>query len=124
MLREGERYVLATSKAPVIQKALSLVLAGVKSEGDASSDTHQILELFTRNGCDRLILDLRTAREVPGGMAPRVTNLRASHLGQVLVVTNEATAPHILQEVRVLCRSHFSAQYLAAGLLALAHMLF
>jgi hypothetical protein len=124
MLKKGERHVLATGKGPVIQKALSLVLAGVKSEGDASPRTCHIFEEFARNGCDKLLLDLRTAGELPAGAAPRVRNLHASQLGQVLVVTGDVTAPHILQEVRALCRSHFSPQYLAAGLLALANMLF
>jgi hypothetical protein len=124
MLKKGERYVLATGNASVIRKALSLVLAGVKSEGDVSPGTYQSLELFARNGCDRLVLDLRTARELPAGMAPRVRNLRASHLGQVLVVTADVTASHILHEIRALCRPHFSPQYLTSGLRALAQMLF
>jgi hypothetical protein len=124
MLKDRERYVLATSKASVIRKALSLVLAGAKSEGDVSADVYQSLELLARNGCERLVLDLRAAIGFPAGTAPRFTNLRASHLGHVLVVTSEATAPQILQEVRALCGSHFSPQYLAAGLLAIAHTLF
>jgi hypothetical protein len=124
MLKKGERHVLAIGKASVIRKALSLVLEGVKSAGDASPDTCQSLEVFARNGCGRLLLDLRTARELPAGTAPRVWNLQANHLGQVLVVTGDVAAPDILQEVRALCRPHFSPQYLAAGLLALAHMLF
>ena len=123
-MKKGERHVLATGKGPVIRNALSLVLAGVKSEDDVSPGTRQSLELFARNGCDRLLLDLRTARELPAGTVPGIRNLRASQLGQVLVVTGDVTAPEILQEVRALCRSHFSPEYLAAGLLAVAHLLF
>lgn len=124
MLKKRERHVLATCKPSLIQKALSMVLAGVQSGGDASPGTCQSIERFSRNGCGRLLLDLRTARELPAGTAPSIRNLTASHLGQVLVVTGDVTAPQILQEAKALCRSHFSPQYLATGLLAVAHMLF
>lgn len=124
MLKQDERYILTTGKASVIRDALSLVLAGVKSEGDLTPGSRERLGALTRECCDRLILDLRTAKELPSGISPKVRNLRVSHLGQVLVVTGEVTGSEILDEIEALCRPHFSPGHLASSLLAFVHMLF
>ncbi len=123
-MKEGERYILTTGKTSVIRNALSLVLAGVKSEGDITPGTRQGLEALTWERCDRLILDLRMAGEPPGDTSPRVRNLRVSHLGQVLVITGEVTAPEIIREIEALRYPHSSPQHLASSLLAFAQMLF
>lgn len=124
MLKNSERYVLTTGKASVIRDALVLVLAGVKPEGDLSPARRERIEAFARVHCDQLILDLRTAEDRPGGISPRVRNLRVRHLGQVLVVTGEAAGPEILHDIKALSRPHFSPQYLSAALLAFVHTLF
>lgn len=124
MLKDRERYVLTTGKASVIRDALSLVLAGVKREGDLSRATRERIETFARGHCDQLILDLRTAEDRPGGISPRVGNLRVRHLGRVLVVTGEAAAPQILHDIKALSRPHLSPQYLGVALLVFVHMLF
>lgn len=124
MLKEGKRHVLITEKAPVIRNALSALLAGVKSEGDVTPGTREKLEAFAKQGCDRLVLDLRTVKEAPGGIASGVRNLRASQLGPVLVVTGEVAAPHILQEIEALRRHHPFPKHVATGLLAFVHMFF
>lgn len=123
-MKQGERYILTTGKASVIRDALSLVLAGVKSAGDLTPGSRERLGALTREHCDRLILDLRTAKELPSSISPRVRNLRVSHLGQVLVVTGEVTGSEILHEIEVLRRPHFSPGHLASSLLAFVHMLF
>ena len=124
MVEEGERYILTIGKASVIRDALSLVLAGVKSEGDLTPGSRERLEAFAKNGCDRMILDLRTGKELPGGISPRVRNLRVSHIGQVLVVTGEVSEPGILQQIEALRRPHSFPQHLTSSLLAFIHMLF
>ncbi|MEJ2007612.1 MAG: hypothetical protein P8Z30_05535 [Acidobacteriota bacterium] len=106
-MEEGERHVLTSGKAFVIRDALSLILAGVKSEGDITPGTRERLWAFVKERCDRLILDLRTAKDPTEGVSPGVRNLRVSHLGQVLVVTGEVTAPEILHEIQALRRPRF-----------------
>lgn len=124
MLKNSERYVLTTGKASVIRNVLSLVLTEIKSEADVSPGTHQSLKAFAKNGCDRMVLDLRAVREPPVGIGSGVSNLKASYIGQVLVVTGEVSAPRILREIDALRRPHFSPQCLASALLTFIHMLF
>lgn len=123
-MKQGERYILTTGRASAIRDALSLVLAGVKSEGDLTPGSRERLGVLTREHFDRLILDLRTAKELPSGTSPRVQNLQVSHLGQVLVVTGEVTGSDILHEIEALRRPHFSLGHIASSLLAFVHMLF
>jgi hypothetical protein len=123
MLKDGERYVLTTGKVSVIQGVLSLLLAGVKSEGAVAPSAYQSLDAFSKNGCDRMILELRTPKETPAGISPKVGNLRVSYIGQVLVVSGEVTSPEILREIERLRRPHFSLQYVASALLAFVHVL-
>ncbi len=123
-MKKGERYILTTGKASVIRNALYLVLAGVKSEGDLTPGTREGLSALVKERCDRLILDLRMAGEPPGSISPRVRNLRVSHLGEVLVVTGDVTAPGMIREIEALHHPHSSSQHLASSLLAFAHMLF
>lgn len=120
-LNASERYVLTTSKASVIRGVLSLLLARVKSEGDVSPGTLQSLEALSREGCDRLIVELRRPREPPAGISPRVRNLRVSHLGQVLVVSGEVSSPEILHEIEMLRRPRYSFQSLTTTLLTFVH---
>lgn len=118
------RYVLTTGKVSVIRAVLSLVLAEVKSGGDVAPGTYQSLQAFAKDGCDRMILELRRPKEPPAGISPRVRNLRASHMGQVLVVSGEITAPEILHEIEALARPHFSPKHVISGLLAFVRTLF
>lgn len=71
-----------------------------------------------------MILDLRTPKERTGENSPGVRNLRASRIGQVLVVTGEVTGPQMLREFDALRRSHLSIRNVTSGLVAVAHMLF
>jgi len=123
MLKDGERYVLTTGKPSVIRDLLSLVLAEARCEGDRTPGSRERLEAFTSRRCDRLILDLRTTEELPGGISPRVRNLRVSHIGRVLVVTGVVARSRILHEIEALRRPRFSPQPLTTTLLAVVHML-
>ena len=124
MMKDPERYVLTTSKAPVIQDVLSLVLGMVKSERNLAPGTIPSLEAYTKNGCNRMILELRRPKQSPVGISPTVRNIRVSHLGEVLVLTGDATAPEILREIEAIRRPHFSLQYLATGMVAFGHLFF
>lgn len=123
-MEEGERHILTTGEASVIRDALTLVLGGIKSEGDLTPSTQERIEAFTREHWTRLILDLRTARDLPDGISPKVRNLRASHIGQVLVITGEVTSPEILHEIDVLRHTHSFPAHVSSGLRSVVHMLF
>lgn len=123
-MKEGERYVLTTGKASVILGALSLLLAGGKSEGNLTPGSRERLETFVSERCNRLILDLRRAKELPGAVAPKVRNLRVSHVGPVLVVTGQVTSFEILHEIESLCHSRSLLGRFASGLRAFAHLSF
>jgi hypothetical protein len=114
MLTDIERYVLTTGKASVIREVLSLVLAGVKSEGDVSPGTYPSLESVVKNGCDRMVLELRRPKEPSACISPGVRNLRANRLGRVLVVTGDVAAPGILHEIEALSRPHFFHKYVTS----------
>lgn len=123
-MKEAERCVLIIEKAPVIRGALSVLLAEVKSKNSLTPGTLETLEGFARQGCDKLILDLRNAKESLGGIAPGVRNLRISHIGQVLVVSAEVTEPGILQKIKDIHRAHHFPAHLASGLRFFVHLLF
>lgn len=124
MLKERDRHILVTEKASVIRDVLSVLVAEVKSEGGATPGTHERLEAFAKEGCGRLVLDLRTVKEPSGGISRGVRNLRASQLGPVLVVTGEVAAPRILHQLEAPRHSHSFPRHVASGLLAVVHMLF
>lgn len=123
MSGEVERRTLTTEKASVIKEALSLVLSGVRYAGDVSPGTSASLEAYARNGCQRMVLDLRAAKNVPFGGVSGVRNLRASHIGQVLVVTGEVTDPGILHQIDVRNHRQPFPAHLASALVAAAQML-
>lgn len=123
-MKEAERRILTTEKAAVIRNALCTLLARVNSEGDIAAGTRKRLEAFAKQGCEKLILDLRMAEKSSGGVSPGVRNLRASQLGPVLVVTGEATTPETLHEIEALCHQPLFPRHVASGLLAFVHMLF
>lgn len=123
-MKEGERQILITEMVPVIRGALSALLAEVKSEDSFAPGTLETLEGFARQGCDKLILDLRKPKESPGGIAPGVRNLRASQLGPVLVVTGEVPSPELMHEIKALRHAHSFPRHLASTLLTFVHRLF
>ena len=123
-MEEVGRRIFATGKTSVIRDVLSLLTTGVKLEADLTLDTREKLEPFTTEICDRLIFDVRTAKEAFDQMSTRVRNLRASHVGQVLVITGEVTEPGILREIEVIHRPHHTPAHLASGLRSFVHMLF
>lgn len=123
-MEEIERLILTTGRDSVIRDALSLVLTGVRSERDLTPGIREKLEAFLGERCGRLIVDLRAARESTDGASPRVKNFKANLIGNVLVVTGEATRPETLRQIDALRHRHFFPRYVASGLFGLVHMLF
>ncbi len=121
-MTKAERRVLITENASVIRAALSLVLGLIKSEADVTPGTRDTLQRCAQ--CDRLVLDLRTAKGLPCGISPGVRNLRASQVGNVLVVNGEVTSLQILQQVQELRHRHFLPEKLTFVLRHFVHALF
>lgn len=121
---EAERHVFTTEKASVIREAMSLVLSEARFADNVAPGTAASLEACAKNGCQRMILDLRAPGEPPFGMASRIRNLRASHIGQVLVVSGEVTDPRLLHQLEALRHPQSFPVHLASSLVALAHMFF
>ncbi|MBZ5672378.1 MAG: hypothetical protein LAO04_21985 [Acidobacteriia bacterium] len=124
MAKEGERYIFTAEKASGIRNALSVLLAGVESEGDVTHSARERLEEFMKDDCDGLILDLRGVEVPPNGVSPVVRNVRASHVGRVLVITGEVTDPQVFRQLEELDVPHFPLKYMTTGLRTFAHALF
>ena len=118
MLQDPDRYFLTTGNPSVMRNVLSLVTARDKSDGALNP------EAIENHRWEKMILELRRPKESAAGAAPEVTNLRTSHLGRVLVVTGDATAPEILDEIDALRHPQFSLRWLTSGLLALGRTVF
>jgi|GEM_PF-6097884 len=101
----GERHVLTIQETPLILEALSTLSADVEQDGGDSLRTLVKLEEFAKVGCGRLILNLDAIEEPPGGTSARVSNIDASLVGGVLIVTCQVTSPELLR-IKVLTRRH------------------
>lgn len=118
MLQDPDRYFLTTGNPSVMRNVLSLVTARDKSDSALNP------EAIEKDRWEKMILELRRPKESAAGAAPEVTNLRTSHLGRVLVVTGDATAPEILDEIDALRHPQFSLRWLTSGLLAFGRTVF
>lgn len=110
----SERHVLTIDKPPVIKRVLDVLSAGVESDGSLPAETRKGLEEFSRQGCSRLILNLRVIKAPFGGASAAIVNLRACLLGGVLVITGQVTPPWILR-IREHSRRHFFPKHLISG---------
>jgi hypothetical protein len=124
MLQDPERYFLTTDKASVMRRVLSFVsAAGAKAESSVAHGSCLSLEDASKDGCDRMILELRRPMAPAAGAPPKVRNLRTSHFGRTLVVTGDATTPEIFHEIDAL-RHPYSPRQLKSGLLAFGRTIF
>jgi hypothetical protein len=123
MPKQAERYVFTADRTPHIRNALSILLAGVESEGDVTRSAREKLDGFLKHDCDGLILDVRRVRLRPDEISPAVRNVRASFLGRVLVVTSEVADPEVLREIEELGAPHFPLKHITTGLRPFAHAL-
>ncbi len=114
-MQVSERQVLTIDKPPVIKRVLGALSAGVRFDAGLATETRKKLEEFSKQGCNRLILNLRVIKTPFGGTPPAIRDLRACLVGGVLVVTGEVTPPWILQ-IREQCRRHFFPKHLIPGL--------
>jgi hypothetical protein len=124
MAAAGKRLIFTAEKPQRIRSALSVVLAGVESESDATCSARERLREFTRGGCDRFILDLRGVDVPAGEIFPAVRNVRAVHLGGVLVVTGEVTDAEVFWQIERLRHRQVSVKRLRSNFRAFVHALF
>ena len=124
MMKGGERHVVIAEDPFIIRSALHVLLAGIESEGNISPGARENLELSLKEGCNRLIFDLRSVNEVSGGISPGGRSLRVNHLGQVLVVTCDAIPAWTCHQIEELCSPHTFPGHLMCGLRAFLHALF
>lgn len=113
-MRVGERHVLTIQDRPLIVEALSTLSTDVKQEGGEALRTLSRLEEFAKEGCGRLVLNLDTVEEPPGGMPPGVRNVGASLVGGVLVVTCQVTSREFLR-IKLLTRRQSLSKQLISG---------
>lgn len=123
-LKVVKRHVVIVEEPLVIRNALHVLLADIESEGNIPPGTRESMEVFLKEGCNRLILDLRTAEEPPSEMQTRIRSLRARRLGCVLVVTCDVTALRMLHQAEEPCRPHFFPKKFVSTLSAFVHALF
>jgi hypothetical protein len=123
MPKEADRYVFTADRSPRIRSALSILLAGLESEGGVTRSAREKLDAVLEHDCDGLILDVRRVRVRPDGVSPAVRNLRASLLSRVLVVTGEVADPQVLREIEALGAAHFPLRHMTTGLRPFAHAL-
>jgi hypothetical protein len=117
-MQAGERHVLTVEKPPLIRKVLNTLSTDVEPEGGEVLRTLKGLEKFAKEGCGRLILNLDAIEEPPGGVPQGVTNVGASLVGGVLVVTCKVTSRELLR-IKVLTRRHSFPKHLISGFDAL-----
>lgn len=104
-MQVAERHVLTFEKPSVIRKVVDELSAGVDSFSGVPLETRKNLETFSKQSCDRLILNLRVIKAPSEEKPAPIKNLIACLLGGVLVVTGQVTAPWIIQ-IREHARRH------------------
>lgn len=124
MATRARRHIFTAENPQRIRSALSVLLAGAQSEGDVTRSAHERLRDFMRGGCERLMLDLRAVEMPPDGNYSAVRNVRAVHLGGVLVVTGEVADPDVFRQIKEVQHPHVSAKRLASNFRAFVHALF
>jgi hypothetical protein len=122
-MQVGTRQVLTIEKPRLILKVLNALAMGVESEGGEPFGTLMRLEEFAKEGCGRLILNLRAVDESLRGTPQGVEKVGASLIGGVLVVTCQVTTPCMLQ-INELCRPRLVPKRLVSPLGALLRTLF
>jgi hypothetical protein len=118
------RCVFTAQDAHRIRSVLSVLLAGVESEGNVTHNTPERFRQFMKGGCDRLILDLRGVEVPSEGRSSAVRNVRAARLGGVWVVTGEVTDPDVFRQIAELPHPHVPLKRVTSNLRALADALF
>lgn len=113
-MQSGERHVVTIGDPPLIRKVLNTLLTDMGSEGGEILRTLKGLENFSKESCGRLILNLDTVEESHGGMQKEVSNVGASLVGGVLVVTCKVTSRELLR-IRGLTRRHSLPKQLVSG---------
>lgn len=122
-MQDRERYILTTDKPSIMRNVLSLVSAGANSDGAEIQGAALCFDAAAKDGCDRMILELRRPKVPAAGNFPKIKNLRTSRFGRVLVVTGDATGPDLFHEIDAL-RHPYSPRQLTSGLRAFGRTIF
>lgn len=113
-MRVGERHVLTIQELPLILQALNTLSTDVQRGDEEALRTLNRLEEFAKEGCGRLILNLDAIEEPLGGTPREVSNVGASLVGGVLVVTCQVTSRELLR-IKVLTRRHAFQKHLISS---------
>jgi len=123
MAQEADRYILTAEKAARIRSLVSVLLAGVECDGDVAQRARDRLDEFMEHECIGLILDLRRVAVPPEGASTPVMNVRASLLGDVLVITGEVTDPEVFREIEAVGGLHCPPKQRTSEFRSYAHAL-
>lgn len=105
-MRFAERHVLTVNKPSVVRKVLDAFSMGVQAQGCVSPQTRRGLVEFSKQGFNRLILNLQVIKAPFPGASAAFAELDVCEVGGVLVLTGQIPEPWMLQ-AEELCRSHF-----------------
>ena len=105
MLSE-ERHVLTVNKSSVVKMVLDKFSAGAQAQCCVSPETSKGLVEFSKQGFNRLVLNLHVMKTPFAGTSAAYMNLKVCQVGGVLVLTGQVSQPWMLQ-VEELCRRHF-----------------
>lgn len=90
------RKVLIVEDEPSIRNILFVLLAGLGCDGDVANDAQQALAMIRKESFDAVLLDLRTSQVSPEEFVSRISELRPSLVGRVLVIVGEMADPATL----------------------------
>jgi hypothetical protein len=109
MMQAGRRHVLIFDKRPVVKRVLAELSAGVESDGGVRREIRRGLEEFAKHGGVRLILDLQGIKPPIEGKPAAIRNFSAYLVGDVLIITGQATFQWMLRilQIRANSRRHF-----------------
>ena len=102
-----ERHVLTVDEPSVVKKVLDAFSVGVQAQVWVSPETRRGLLEFSKQGFNRLILNLQVTKDPYTESSAACMNLNACQVGGVLVLTGQVNQPWMLQ-VEELCRRQSS----------------
>lgn len=102
----SERHVLTVDEPSVVKRVLEAFSVGVQAQVWVSPETRRGLLEFSKQGFNRLILNLQVTKDPFAESSAACMHLNACQVGGVLVLTGQVNQPWMLQ-VEALCRRHF-----------------
>jgi response regulator RpfG family c-di-GMP phosphodiesterase len=100
------RKVLIIEDEPSISNLLYVLLDGLNYDGDVAMSGQQALDMIGRESFDAVLLDLRYSSISAEQMVLRITEIRPSLVGRVLVVTGQVDNPKAIELLERQCNPH------------------